>query len=245
MSGTYVNLSQTGETDQQLAPRMAQETNKDDQQPQSSEPPMGYVQQPEVPVAMPIHPIQPLLGTVSSTPNVGYGSAPNDLPLAQSVAPPAYFAPTAIPIHMGLPGDDLPMLEPQYMEILRLSKATRWFAMIDIVLCGLYVTMALGWVALIALVGPVLGYHGARVFNKNHVAIYIAFIFIVITFRFLSLVIWPTDSTSLVFAILIIFIEIFIVRIVIRLYILLKRLSPGEVIGLRRWYNYQVNMSYW
>jgi hypothetical protein len=119
--------------------------------------------------------------------------------------------------------------DPTQMELLGLARATRWFAVIDIILCILYAFSGFGWIALVAMIGPILGYMGGKQYRKNLVIFYMFFLILLIAFRILGLVFFYDTVAGLVLSILMIVIELYILRLVWRFHHMLRRLSQQEI----------------
>jgi len=155
----------------------------------------------------------------------------------------------AIPVQGGAYGE-APVasggtLESRHVEILGLARATRWFAIFDMILCILFAFSGFGWIALVAMIGPILGFIGGRTYRPFFVFCYIVFELLLITFRILGLIFFYGNLLSLILSIVIIICEIFILRIITRFWLRIRRLSSQEIYALRGWYHHSVPIMYW
>jgi len=119
--------------------------------------------------------------------------------------------PVAIPIHDQnmMP---LPMILPQHerlMQIHRLSRAVRLFAIID----GIFLLIfALSyWLLALAIILPICGYYGAQHYRRCYIYLYMLYLVGNVALRIYLIV---TQSTAVVWVL------IFIVGIMIELYIM-------------------------
>jgi len=133
-------------------------------------------------------------------------------------------------------------LEQRARRVGQNSKSVQWFSILDSILCVLN-TFALGWknyeyawVPLILMIGPVSGYKGARRLNKNQALVYVVFCFLNLGYRTLDAVYAVhIHAPHVLFSMLMVIIEVFITRVVVRFWRLLCSLSDGELIVLRHY----------
>ena len=114
------------------------------------------------------------------------------------------------------------------------SRALRIFAFIDILLCILYTLSGWTW-AIFAVVGPICGYYGAKHYRTGNTLVYLTFCFLNLILR-CSLLAMPAMSRSavaIVLTVLMVIVEVYITRLVIIFYRLLKSLSDEDLTLLR------------
>jgi len=161
--------------------------------------------------------------SVSQGPIYGQPGGYSGQPTAPNPEPPHSHV---IPIQAYIPSG---ALTPSQTELIGLARATRWFAVIDIILCILYAFSGFGWIALVAMIGPIMGYAGGKQYRRTFVLFYMFFLILLIAFRILGLIFFYNTIVGLVLSILMIIIEIWIFRLVWRFHHLLRVVSQQEV----------------
>mmetsp|Transcript_14916 Transcript_14916/g.64552 ORF Transcript_14916/g.64552 Transcript_14916/m.64552 type:complete len:277 (+) Transcript_14916:222-1052(+) len=111
------------------------------------------------------------------------------------------------------------------------SRALRIFAFIDILLCILYTLSGWTW-AIFAVVGPICGYYGAKHYHTGNTLIYLTFCFLNLIMR-CALLVMSRGAASIVLTVLMVMVEVYITRLVIIFYRLLKSLSDEDLTLLR------------
>lgn len=133
-------------------------------------------------------------------------------------------------------------LIPQFMA-RQLSRSLKLFSVIDILLCVLYVFGQFSFAAF-AVIGPLCGYYGAKNYQRPYVACYILFCIINTAWR-LAVFIFARSLLSQVIGMLMVMVEIYITRLVVRFYNLLKSFTDDELLELRITSNMPVQMVFW
>lgn len=111
------------------------------------------------------------------------------------------------------------------------SRALRIFAFIDILLCILYTLSGYYW-AIFAVVGPICGYYGAKHYHTGNTLVYLTFCFFNLILR-CSLLVMSRGAVAIVLTVLMVIVEVYITRLVIIFYKLLKSLSDEDLTLLR------------
>jgi hypothetical protein len=111
------------------------------------------------------------------------------------------------------------------------SRALRIFAFIDILLCILYTWTWLPW-AIFAIIGPICGYYGAKHYNQGNTLVYLTFCFFNLILR-CTLLAMSRGAAAVFLTVLMVIVEVYITRIVIIFFKLLKTLSDEELTLLR------------
>ena len=125
----------------------------------------------------------------------------------------------------------------------QLSRSLKLFSFIDILLCLLYVFAGYLFTAF-AVVGPICGYYGAKNYQRNPIMCYLVFCFLNMAWR-LAVFVMATSVTSQIFGFLMVFIEIYITRLVIRFHKLLRGFNEDDLTLLRALDHMPVQMVYW
>ena len=128
------------------------------------------------------------------------------------------------------------------MVARQLSRSLKLFSFIDILLCLLYVFAGYHFMAF-AVIGPVCGYYGAKNYQRNHILCYVIFCFVNMIWR-LYVFIMAQSVTAQILGFLMVFIEIYITRLVIRFYKLLRGFSEDDLNLLRTLDQMPVQMVY-
>lgn len=143
-------------------------------------------------------------------------------------------------------------LQTNHTLLLQLAKSVKWFAVLDCLLCLLR-ALSLGWnrrayagISLVVTIGPLLGYKGARTFRRNQVVVYCFFCVGNLTYRLAECIIAIQNSDpSLILSLLMVIIELYITRIAIRFWQLLKELTEDELAALRTYCGTVSGFVYW
>ena len=111
------------------------------------------------------------------------------------------------------------------------SRALRIFAFIDILLCILYTFSGWTW-AIFAVIGPICGYYGAKHYNQGNTLVYLTFCFFNLILR-CTLLAMSRGAAAVFLTVLMVIVEVYITRIVIIFFKLLKTLTDEELTLLR------------
>lgn len=131
----------------------------------------------------------------------------------------------------------------EHVMARQLSRSLKLFSFIDILLCLLYVFAGYLFTAF-AVIGPICGYYGAKKYQRNHILCYVVFCFINMCWR-LAVFIMAESLTAQILGFLMVFIEMYITRLVIRFYKLLRGFSDDDLNLLRALEHMPVQMVYW
>ena len=131
----------------------------------------------------------------------------------------------------------------EHVVARQLSRSLKLFSFIDILICLLYVFAGFLFTAF-AVIGPICGYYGAKNYQRNHTLCYLVFCCLNTVWR-LVLFIMAESVTAQILGFLMVFIEIYITRLVVRFYKLLRTFSEDDLTLLRALDHIPVQMVYW
>eukprot|EP00658_Telonema_sp_P-2_P021628 TRINITY_DN1861_c0_g1_i1.p1 TRINITY_DN1861_c0_g1~~TRINITY_DN1861_c0_g1_i1.p1 ORF type:complete len:168 (-),score=41.93 TRINITY_DN1861_c0_g1_i1:186-689(-) len=120
------------------------------------------------------------------------------------------------------------VISPREEELLSLyitGRSIKWFAVLDMLLALFYVFTNFVFLCLLPL--PLIGYWGARKFNRNAIGMYMGIVVLFIAIRVYILVFDAGVLLQIIFA-LIILVEIWILRILWSLWQQLRDLTEEE-----------------
>ena len=123
------------------------------------------------------------------------------------------------------------------------ARAVRLFSIVDALICILYVVSGFYYAA-IALLGPICGYHGARMYMKPHTLTYVIFCFVNLIWR-TAVFITATTVASQVLGFLMVLVEVYITRLAIQFYKILKSFSEEDLRMLRAMEHMPARVVYW
>ena len=118
----------------------------------------------------------------------------------------------------------------------------RFFAIIDLLLCLLYAFSGY-LLAIIATIGPLCGYYGSKNYSSSHVLAYIVFCVFNLTWRIASLFIARSVGAQ-VLGFLMVLVEVYITRLAVWLYRVLKDFSQEDIAMLRAMEQLPQQMGY-
>lgn len=118
----------------------------------------------------------------------------------------------------------------------------RFFAIIDLLLCLLYVFSGY-LLAAIATIGPLCGYYGSKNYSSPHVLSYAVFCVCNLVWRIASLFVARSVGTQ-VLGFLLVLVEVYITRLAVRFYRLLKAFSEEDIAMLRAMEQLPMQMGY-
>ena len=127
----------------------------------------------------------------------------------------------------------------QFVVARQLSRSLRLFACVDVIFCMFFFfTM---WLFVFLLFGPILGYQGARYFRFAHVLCYLIYCIAFACWRVALIIVNDSVATKVLMVIMLL-VELYIIRLVIKFMQLLKRFSEEELQLLRILENPQRNV---
>lgn len=131
---------------------------------------------------------------------------------------------------------DATQLIPHYY-ILQLARSVKWFATIDICLCILLFfgepATPWRWVKLVAVISPIMGVKGARELKKHFVLVYLIFSVVKSFYWVADFFVTPLTTIKLLLSVGILIIQVYITRIVYRLWHSIRMLTEAELLDLR------------
>ena len=133
---------------------------------------------------------------------------------------------------LGTPESELPADLELFIIARQLSRIVRLFALIDILMCVLNAISGRSYFAALIL-GPLGGFSGAKLYNAYLVAWYLVFCLVTIGLRMWDFIA-TADMTLRVLAFIIIMLELYISRMVVRLYVVLKQIPTEGIVLLRQ-----------
>eukprot|EP00164_Ancoracysta_twista_P000807 GFYU01001063.1.p1 GENE.GFYU01001063.1~~GFYU01001063.1.p1 ORF type:complete len:255 (+),score=54.57 GFYU01001063.1:95-859(+) len=122
--------------------------------------------------------------------------------------------------------------EMQYLILLQHAKATKLFSLVDTFLVFINI-FVWGFFALLVLPGPICGYMGARDYKKELLVVYSAFCILSVIGSFITLG-FNQSGVGIFLNIIMIICKIYIARIVIRFYGLVKGIQPDQLNQIRQ-----------
>mmetsp|Transcript_9131 Transcript_9131/g.30432 ORF Transcript_9131/g.30432 Transcript_9131/m.30432 type:complete len:237 (+) Transcript_9131:226-936(+) len=131
----------------------------------------------------------------------------------------------------------------QHVVARSYARAVRLFAIVDSLICVLYVVSGFYYAA-IALLGPICGYHGAKQYARPHVLTYVIFCFVNLTWR-TAVFLVATSVPSQVLGFLMILVEVYITRLSVMFYRILKSFSDEDLRALRAMEHAPARVVYW
>ena len=133
---------------------------------------------------------------------------------------------------LGTPESELPADLELFIMARQLSRIVRLFALIDIVMCVLNAISGSSYFAALIL-GPLGGFSGAKLYSAPLVVWYLVFCLLTIGLRMWDFI-ETSDMTLRVLAFIIIMLELYISRVVVRFYAVLKQIPAEGLVLLRQ-----------
>ena len=131
----------------------------------------------------------------------------------------------------------------QYVIARSYARAVRLFSVVDALIIVLYVVSGFYYAA-VALLGPICGYHGARAYMRPHTLPYVIFCFINLCWR-TAVFIMSSTVASQVLGFLMVVVEVYITRLAVQFYKILKTFSEEDLRMLRAMDTMPARMVYW